>query len=454
MIENRSSSQPREHFGSRLGFILAAAGAAVGLGNIWGFPTQAASNGGGAFLLVYLVMILVVALPMLIVEMAIGRHGQANPVDSMRSLTSNPLGKNVGGFIGWIGLSVPSAVLAFYSIVGGWLICFLLGALTELAGLEAATAWFKGFSVERNLFGTIVFYVLTILIVQGGVKQGIEKWSTRLMPALFILFGVLFIYIMMQDGAMQGLEHYLIPDFDKIWDKKLILAAMGQGFFSLTIGGCSMLIYGSYLSKKENLPKMAMNVTLVDTAVAFIAGLVVMPAMFVAMQKGVQIYAEDGSLLSSDTLVFTVLPLMFDSLGILGQLFAVVFFLLLTIAALTSSISMLECPVALVSERFNTRRTPTSWILGGLIALFSVVIVYNFGALFGLVATVATQYLQPSAALLFCLFGGWVWSRQSKIKELEQGCPDFQLGLFGKIWPMYVKFVCPILVATVIWASF
>nr|WP_216599521.1 sodium-dependent transporter [Vibrio sp. 03-59-1] len=454
MIENTSSSQPREHFGSRLGFILAAAGAAVGLGNIWGFPTQAASNGGGAFLLVYLVMILVVALPMLIVEMAIGRHGQANPVDSMRSLTSNPMGKNVGGLIGWIGLSVPSAVLAFYSIVGGWLICFLLGALTELAGLDAATAWFKGFSVERNLFGTIVFYVLTILIVQGGVKQGIEKWSTRLMPALFILFGVLFIYIMMQDGAMQGLEHYLIPDFDKIWDKKLILAAMGQGFFSLTIGGCSMLIYGSYLSKKENLPKMAMNVTLVDTAVAFIAGLVVMPAMFVAMQKGVQIYAEDGSLLSSDTLVFTVLPLMFDSLGILGQLFAVVFFLLLTIAALTSSISMLECPVALVSERFNTRRTPTSWILGGLIALFSVVIVYNFGALFGLVATVATQYLQPSAALLFCLFGGWVWSRQSKIKELEQGCPDFQLGLFGKIWPMYVKFVCPILVATVIWASF
>lgn len=454
MIDNTSQSQPREHFGSRLGFILAAAGAAVGLGNIWGFPTQAASNGGGAFLLVYLVMILVVALPMLIVEMAIGRHGQANPVDSMRSLTSNPLGKNLGGLIGWVGLSVPSAVLAFYSIVGGWLICFLLGAITELAGLETATAWFKGFSVERNLFGTLIFYVLTILIVQGGVKQGIEKWSTRLMPALFVLFGVLFIYIMMQDGAMQGLEHYLIPDFDKILDKKLILAAMGQGFFSLTIGGCSMLIYGSYLSKKENLPKMAMNVTLVDTAVAFIAGLVVMPAMFVAMQKGVQIYAEDGSLLSSDTLVFTVLPLMFDSLGILGQLFSVVFFLLLTIAALTSSISMLECPVALVSERFNTSRTPTSWILGGVIALFSVVIVYNFGALFGLVATVATQYLQPSAALLFCLFGGWVWSRQSKIKELEQGCPDFQLGWFGKVWPMYVKFVCPILVVTVIWASF
>lgn len=444
----------RENFGSRLGFVLAAAGAAVGLGNIWGFPTQAASNGGGAFLMVYLFMILVVAFPMLVVEMAIGRHGQANPVDSMRSLTGSPIGKKVGGLVGWIGLSVPSAVLAFYSIVGGWLICFLLGAITELFGFASVAQWFKGFSVERNLFGTLVFYVLTILIVQGGVKQGIEKWSTRLMPALFVLFALLFVYIMMQSGAVEGLKHYLIPDFEKIWDRKLILAAMGQGFFSLTIGGCSMLIYGSYLSKKENLPKMAMNVTLVDTAVAFIAGLVVLPAMFVAMQKGVQIYAEDGSLLSSDTLVFTVLPLMFESLGLLGQLFAIIFFLLLTIAALTSSISMLECSVALVSERLESKRSTTSWILGGLIALFSVVIVFNFGELFGLVAMVATQYLQPTAALMFCLFGGWVWNRHSKIKELELGNPDFQLGWFGKIWPAYVKFVCPILVATVIWASF
>ncbi|WP_456296108.1 sodium-dependent transporter [Vibrio sp. AK197] len=444
----------REHFGSRLGFILAAAGAAVGLGNIWGFPTQAASNGGGAFLLVYLVMILIVAFPMLVVEMAIGRYGQANPVDSMKSLTSNPAAKKLGGVVGWIGLSVPSAVLAFYSIVGGWLICFLLGAISSLLGLEQATEWFKGFSVERNLFGAIVFYAFTILIVQGGVKKGIEKWSTRLMPALFVLFALLFVYIITQQGAMEGLKHYLLPDFSKIWDRKLILAAMGQGFFSLTIGGCSMLIYGSYLSKKENLPKMAMNVTLVDTAVAFIAGLVVMPAMFVAMQKGVQIYAEDGSLLSSDTLVFTVLPLMFDSLGWWGELFSVIFFLLLTIAALTSSISMLECPVALVSERFDTKRSTTSWVLGGLIALFSIAIIFNFAQLFGLVATVATQYLQPTAALLFCVFGGWVWNRQAKIKELEQGCAEFSLGWFGKVWPSYVKFVCPLLVVTVIWASF
>ncbi|MGO3344494.1 MAG: sodium-dependent transporter [Marinomonas sp.] len=450
-VKNEST---RETFGSRIGFILAAAGAAVGLGNIWGFPTQAASNGGGAFLLVYLVLIFIVAFPMLVVEMAIGRYGQANPVDSMKSLNTRPIAKHIGAFVGWLGLSVPSVVLAFYSIVGGWIICFLFAAVAGLLGFTEQAAWLKGFSPERNLFGTILFYILTILIVQGGVKRGIEKWSTRLMPALFALFLLLFIYIMMQQGAVEGLKHYLIPDFDKIWDKHLILAAMGQGFFSLTIGGCSMLIYGSYLSKKENLPKMAFSVTLIDTSVAFISGLVVLPAMFVAMHNGVQIYADDGTLLSSDTLVFTVLPLMFNSLGILGQLFAVVFFLLLTIAALTSSISMLECPVALVSERFNTKRTPTSWLLGSLIALFSMVIVYNFGAMFGLVVTLATQYLQPFAALMFCLFGGWVWQRNAKIKELESGFSEFQNSLFGKIWPWYVRFVCPLTVIAIIWASF
>ncbi|GAA0831241.1 MULTISPECIES: sodium-dependent transporter [Marinomonas] len=454
MNESAKNENTRETFGSRLGFVLAAAGAAVGLGNIWGFPTQAASNGGGAFLLVYLVLIFVVAFPMLVVEMAIGRYGQANPVDSMRSLNQNPSAKRVGALVGWLGLSVPSAVLAFYSIVGGWIICFMLAAIAGLLGLTEQANWLKGFSIERNLFGTIVFYVLTILIVQGGVKRGIEKWSTRLMPALFLLFAVLFIYIMMQQGAMEGLKHYLIPDFDRIWDRKLILAAMGQGFFSLTIGGCSMLIYGSYLSKKENLPKMAFSVTCIDTAVAFVAGLVVLPAMFVAMHNGVQIYADNGSLLSSDTLVFTVLPLMFNSLGLFGQLFAVVFFLLLTIAALTSSISMLECPVALVSERFNTKRTPTSWVLGSIIALFSGVIVYHFGAMFGLVATLSTQYLQPFAALMFCLFGGWVWNRNAKFKELESGFAEFRNSLFGKIWPWYVRFVCPVLVVAIIWASF
>lgn len=443
----------REHFSSRLGFVLAAAGAAVGLGNIWGFPTQAASNGGGAFLLVYLLMILVVAYPMLVVEMAIGRYGQANPIDSMRKLGGSPVSKTIGGGVGFIGLMVPCLVLAFYSIVGGWLIAFMLAAGADLIGLHQVSDWLKGFSVSRNLFGAGLFYLLTILIVQAGVKEGIEKWSTRLMPALFVLFGVLFVYVMTLPGATEGLAHYLIPDFSKVMDSDLILAAMGQGFFSLTIGGCSMLIYGSYLSRKENLPKMALNVTLVDTSVAVIAGLVILPAMFAAMYQGVEIYDANGALLSSSTLVFDVLPTLFEGLGLIGTLIALVFFVLMTIAALTSSISMLECPVALLNERKGTSRAKASWLLGGIIATFSAVIVFNFGELFGLVATVATQYFQPFAALLFCLYGGWIWKRSQKLEELRQGYDDIERSLFWKIWPLYVKFVCPLLVAAVIWMS-
>ncbi|WP_028024329.1 sodium-dependent transporter [Enterovibrio calviensis] len=446
-------AEGREHFSSRVGFVLAAAGAAVGLGNIWGFPTQAASNGGGAFLLVYLLMILVVAYPMLVVEMAIGRHGQANPIDSMRKLGRSPVSKRLGGSVGFIGLLVPCLVLAFYSIVGGWLVSFMLAAAADIIGLTDVSNWLKGFSVERNLFGAAIFYLLTILIVQAGVKEGIEKWSTRLMPALFVLFGVLFVYVMTLPGATQGLAHYLIPDFSKVMDRDLILAAMGQGFFSLTIGGCSMLIYGSYLSRKENLPKMALNVTLVDTAVAVIAGLVILPAMFAAMQQGVEIYDESGALLSSSTLVFDVLPMLFAGLGAAGPFIALIFFGLMTIAALTSSISMLECPVSLMSERLGTKRPIASWLLGGAIALFSGVIVFNFGSMFGLVATIATQYVQPIAALLFCLYGGWVWTRSEKLKELRQGYDNVEEGLFWKIWPAYVKFVCPALVIAVIWMS-
>jgi len=443
----------RELFGSKLGFILSASGAAVGLGNIWGFPTQAASNGGGAFLLVYLVFIVIVAFPMLVVELAIGRHGRANPIDSMKKLTNKSGLQPFASGVGWLGLCVPTAVLSFYSIVGGWIICFFLADLCHLINLYEQAAWLEQFSIERNIFGAVIFYLLTILIVQGGIKQGIEKWSVRLMPALFILFAGLFAYIIFQPGAIDGLKMYLIPDFSKIWDRQLLLAAMGQGFFSLTIGGCSMLIYGSYLSKQANLPKMALSVTLVDTSVAFIAGLVVMPAMFVAMAQGVEIYSANGALLNSDTLVFRVLPLMFKGLGAWGNVISLVFFLLLTIAALTSSISMLECPVTLASERFKFSRTTSTWGLGSIIALVSVIIIFSFSSLFGLVATLATQYLQPIAALMFCIFGGWVWNRNEKVKELQQGFPEFKTSFFGKIWPLYVKIVCPVLVSAVVWGA-
>nr|WP_086939061.1 sodium-dependent transporter [Thaumasiovibrio occultus] len=440
----------REQFSSRMGFVLAAAGAAVGLGNIWSFPTKAASFGGAVFVFVYLLLILVVAYPMLVMEMAIGRHGQANPLDSMRALGKSPLQKRLGEAVGWVGLSVPCLVLAFYSVVAGWLVSSLLGSMATLAGLTASAEWLNGFSLGRNLFGLALFYLLTILIVKAGVSAGIERWSRRLMPALLLLFVMLFLYIITLDGAMDGLRTYLVPDFSQIFDKELWLAALGQGFFSLTIGGCSMLVYGSYLSKKESLSKTAMSVALLDTGVAFLAGLVVLPAMFVAMKNGVTIYDSGQALIAGPTLVFEVLPLLFERLGAVGDWVAFIFFLLMTLAALTSSISMLECPVGLVSERKGISRQTLSWVFGAVIAAVSVLLILNFPVWFEFVADLANKYVQPLSALLFCVFGGWVWSRNGKVAELSQGDPEFANSLFGRIWPWYVKFVCPVLVFAVL----
>lgn len=447
------ATKPREHFGSRFGFIMAAAGAAVGLGNIWGFPTQAASNGGGAFLLVYLILVILLAFPMLIMEVAIGRFGQANPVDAVRQLGTTPAQKKLAALVGYAGMLVPSLVLSFYAIVAGWLLAFLAAALTRIVGWEVATQWLQDFGLARNIVGTLIFYLLTILVVQAGVREGIERWSARLMPALFILFLLLFFYILTQDGAMTGLKHYLVPDFSKVLEPSLLISAMGQAFFSLTIGGCSMLMYGSYLSKQESIPHTAFQVTLLDTGVAFLAGLVILPAMFVAMNNGVTIFAEDGSLLSADTLVFVVLPALFDTMGPLGLVMALVFFTLMGIAALTSSISMLEVPVSYSIERFKAPRPLMTWVLGAGLALFSVIICLNFEYLFGLVIRLATQQIQPLVGLGFVLLGGWMWGRAKLFNELVQGTPELAGSLFWRIWPWYVRLVCPVLVILVITSS-
>ena len=443
----------REHFGSRFGFIMAAAGAAVGLGNIWGFPTQAANNGGGAFLLAYLVLVMLLGFPMLVMEVAIGRFGQANPVDSVRKLGRNPLQKFMASLVGYAGMLVPSLVLSFYAIVAGWLLAFLAAAVTRILGWEQATAWLQDFGLGRNIAGTLVFYLLTILVVQAGVRKGIERWSARLMPALFVLFLLLFFYILTQDGAFTGLKHYLVPDFSKVFEPQLLISAMGQAFFSLTIGGCSMLMYGSYLNKQENIPRTALQITLLDTGVAFLAGLVILPAMFVAMKNGVTIYAEDGSLLSSDTLVFVVLPALFDTMGPVGLVMALVFFVLMGIAALTSSISMLEVPVSYSTERFKMSRPLMTWLLGGVLALVSVIICLNFGSLFGFVIRLSTQQIQPLVGLGFVLLGGWMWGRAKLLEELVQGSPELATSLFWRIWPWYVRIVCPLLVILVITSS-
>ena len=438
-------------FATRLGFILAAAGSAVGVGNIWGFPTQAASNGGGAFLLVYLIMIALLAYPMLVAEITIGRIRRQNPIESLRNLSEKPFFRGSGALAGIVGLIVLSLILSFYAIVSGWLLSYMIEPLMILIGLPETAAWFTEFSVSRNMATMVFFMLLTVYVVRSGVNNGIERWSRRLMPLLFILLIGMSAYILTQDGAIEGLKMYLVPDFSTITDPNLIIRAMGQAFFSLSLGVCVMMTYGAYLSNSENIPKTAAWVAGIDTSVAFLAGLLILTAMFVAQSNGVPIYAQDGSLLSADTLVFTVLPAMFDALGYTGLFVSFGFFLLMVIAAITSSISMLEAPVNALREEAKCDRSSGVWIIALVVTAISTTIIYNFETLFGAVITFSTVYMQPIMALVFGVMLTWVLRQNHLLKALQQGSPNIDKSLFWKIWPWYVKFVCPILIILVIW---
>lgn len=440
-------------FSSRIGFILAAAGSAVGVGNIWGFPTQAAQNGGGAFLLVYLFMVALLAYPMLVAELTIGRMRQRNPIESLRSISDRPFWRRFGTLSGITSLVVLSLILSFYAIVSGWLLAFMLAPIAELLGWSNTTRWLTEFSTERDLLMMAIFVLLTIYVVRAGVNKGIERWSSRLMPLLLFLLVGMAAYILTLPGAMTGLKMYLSPDFSQLTDPYLLIRAMGQSFFSLSIGVCCMMTYGAYLSKDEHLPKTAGWVALLDTFVAFLAGLLILPAMFVAQELGVAIYNDAGQLLSSDTLVFQVLPAMFDSMGAAGTWVSIAFFALMMIAAITSSISMLEPPVNTLVEEAGQSRSQMSWVVGLSVALVSAIIIYNLDTLFGAVITLTTVYMQPLIGITFAIMLTWVLRQNKLLNALKDGAPDIEKTWFWKIWPWYVKFVCPVLILLVIWQS-
>ena len=434
---------PRGEFSSRLGFILAAAGSAVGLGNIWGFPTQAASNGGAAFLMVYLIMAFCLAYPALMAELIIGRHAKANAVTALRRISGDSAMRHVGAATGFAGMATASLILSFYAIVAGWMVAHALAPPIDMAGREETAAWLTTFSIERNLSFTAIFMLLTISIIMAGVRNGIEKWSERLMPSLFVILFLLIGYVLTLDGASEGVRAYLIPDFQRALDPNLILSATGQAFFSMSLGVGTMLIYGSYVSDRENLVSLGRSVTLIDIGIAVLAGLLIIPAMFVAQNNGVAIYDAAGNLIAEDTLIFAVLPALFDTIGGAGQAVSFAFFVLMSIAALTSSISMLEVPVAYAVENHDIRRSYATFLIGGIITIVSVVLVLNFEALFGLAVAAATRYSQPVLGLLLCVFAGWVFHRNSLLMEIQKGHEGAEHGLFWKIWPTYVRYVCP-----------
>jgi NSS family neurotransmitter:Na+ symporter len=436
----------RGEFSSRFGFVMAAAGSAVGLGNIWGFPTQAASNGGAAFLLVYLALAFTLAYPALMAELIIGRHAHANAVSALRLISPNRAWWRVGSTVGVIGFIVAGLILSFYAIVAGWMIAHCLSSLAELVGLASLSQWLVTFGIPRNLAFMLLFMVLTIGIISEGVREGIERWSSRLMPLLLATLVLLVLYVLTLEGATDGLKVYLLPDFERALSPKLIIAALGSAFFSLSLGVGTMLIYGSYINDEENLPVVGGLVTAVDIMIAVIAGFLVLPAMYVALHNGVEIFTAGGALISEDTLIFTVLPELFATMGLAGILVSFMFFFLMSIAALTSSISMLEVPVAYTIEQHGLTRKKAVYLIGAAIALVSAIVLVNFETLFGFVVAFTTRYSQPLLGFMFCVYAGWVWHRDSILKELQKGSAGVEHTLFWKIWPWYVKFVCPLVI--------
>jgi len=441
----------RGEFSSRTAFILAASGSAIGLGNIWGFPIKVASNGGGAFVFTYIILTFLLAYPILMAELVIGRYAKADTVRSMVSI-SNRGSRPIAAFTGYWGILTASLILSFYAIVAGWMVSHGVGSAAEVVGLE--NTWFVTDSVARSLTFAAAFYILTISIVANGVASGIERWSTRLMPILILLIALLIIYIATQPGAAEGWRVYLQPDFSKVLEPELVLDALSQAFFSLSLGVGTMMVYGSYVSKKENLPKLGASVAAIDIGIAVMAGMLVIPAMYVAQHNGVAIYDDSGKLIESGRLIFNVLPSLFESMGLSGVAVSLLFFILMSIAALTSSISMLEVPVAYASESRGMSRSKAAWVVGGLVALMSIAIILNMGLLFDRVVQFATEFSEPLVGILFCLFVGWVWKRDQLLREMREGSPQVEQSLFWKIWPTYVKVVCPLIVLGLLTRSF
>ena len=443
----------RGAFSSRFGFIMAAAGSAVGLGNIWGFPTQTASNGGAAFVLVYLVLAFCLAYPAFMAELLIGRYGQANAVTSLQKISRNIFHKRFAFVVGFGGIICAALILSFYGILAGWMMSYAIEPITTLLGFNETSSWLTSQSIERNLIFTALFMMLTIAIIRRGVEQGIEKWSKRLMPMLIGLLILLIIYVFTLEGSQEGFAAYLNPDISRVFEPDLLISALGQAFFSLSLGTSVMVIYGSYISKKENLVSLGAQVTLIDVSIAFLAGLLIIPSMYVAQAQGVAIFSADGSLISGPNLVFDVLPTLFNGMGAIGLFVGFGFFVLMSIAALTSSISMLEGPVSYAVERHNIARKKATTIIGLGIFILSALIVLNFDALFGLVISISTVYGQPLIAMLCCVFVGWIWFRNDILTELKQGNDMVEHSLFWKIWPWYTKFVCPTAIGIVFWHS-
>jgi len=457
-------SENREQFSSRLGFILAAAGSAVGIGNLVGFPVNAAKNGGGAFLIIYAIFVIAICLPVMMAEFAMGRKTNKGPVGAFGALSNQSGGWRLAGLIGVI---TPFMIGVFYTVISVWILGYLYmaatGDLTYLASKEAFDEYINSPTLFLSMIGVaaIIFFILKM-----GVKEGIERVSKILMPSLFFMLIGLVIFVLTLDNAMAGIKFYVIPDFDKI-TASVVNNALSQAFFSLSLGMGILITYGSYLSKQTDIVSSAKMVALTDTSVAFIAGLLILPAIF---SFNPDIDTSDLNE-SSVSLIFVLLPKIFLALqvtiGYFGaSLVASLFFLLVFFAAITSLVSIIEVPVAyLIDEKKQSRKKAlgTIGLFGGLLTaacavsfgmvLFFTEFVTYAGAnksLFDVVIDVFYDTVLPLNGLFVCLFVSYRWKKYNLNKELSIGADGFE----GSLTQKYINFSLSTFIPVVLLAIF
>ncbi|MBP3953030.1 sodium-dependent transporter [Bacillus suaedae] len=436
----------QEQWKSKIGFIFAAAGSAIGLGAIWKFPYVAGTGGGGAFLLIFLLFTLFLGAPLLIGEFLIGRKTKGDAITTYQRIAPN----SSWGIVGIIGVVTCFILLSFYSVVGGWIIIYLFEALTGgLTGLSQDQYGMLFGEIIANplptLLAQLTFVLLTIIVVAKGVQKGIENASKIMMPALFILFLLIVIRSLSLDGASEGVKFLFVPDFTKL-TSETILIALGQAFFTLSLGASAMVTYASYLPKTQNLPRSALSIVLMNIVIAILAGLAIFPGVF---SFGLEPNA-------GPVLIFAVLPAVFSQMGF-GMLFFIAFLILFLFAALTSAFSMIEIIVAAMTKKDKSKRKKYTWTIGILIFIVGIPSCLSYGVMsdvlvfdktiFDLFDYAVSNVLMPLGALLISIFIPLKLSKSELFEEIRLGSHSGKM--FFNVWYYLLKYFTPVAIIIV-----
>ncbi|MEE1313728.1 MAG: sodium-dependent transporter [Lachnospiraceae bacterium] len=434
----------RDNFSSKLGFVLATAGSAVGLGNLWRFPYLAAKYGGGIFLLTYLILAVTFGFTLMISEVALGRRTRLSGIPAFAKLDKRFT------LLGYLTFFIPLIIFPYYCVIGGWVTKYLAAFVGGNMKATTGATYFTDFisSNASPVFFMLIFLAITFTVIIMGVQKGVEKVSTILMPILVLMIIFICIFTMMQPGAIDGIIYYLMPNFSD-FSASTVLAALGQLFYSMSLAMGIMITYGSYMKKEEDLESSVTQVELFDTAIAFLAGLMIVPAVYVFSG------GDQSAMQSGPGLMFITLPSVFNSMKF-GSFIGAFFFILVFFAALTSSISLMETLVSMITDRFNTKRIPTAIGFFIFAIIFGIPSSLGFGvwshitilgySILDFWDFISNSVLMPISAFLTCIFVGYILKPNYIIEEVESSGQFKRKGIFS----VMIRYIAPICIIAIL----